>query len=73
MDLLNIFEDFARLRQSKKQMKMKYKHIDSKTFFEINIFTGCVWPLTLWAMNYVFDKQFYDLETTVKHLSYVSN
>ena len=37
MDLLNIFEVFARLRQSKKQMKMKYKHSDSKNLFEINL------------------------------------
>ena len=62
MNLLNIFEVFARLRKCKKQMKMKYKHSDSKNFFEINKFTGSVWPFTLLAMNDVFHKQFYDLE-----------
>ena len=75
MDLLNIFEVFARLRKCKKQMKMKYKHsgCDSKNFFEINKFTESVWPLTLLAMNWVFHKQFYDLEEMVNRLSYVSN
>ena len=62
MDLFNIFEVFARLRKSKKQMKMKYKHSGSKNIFKINRFTGSVWPLTLFAMNWVFHKQFYDLE-----------
>ena len=73
MDLLNIFEVFARLRKCKRQMKMKYKHSDSKHFFEINNFTGSVWPFILLAMKWVFHKQFYDLEKTVNHLSYVSN
>ena len=52
---------------------MKYKHSDSKHFFEINNFTGSVWPFILLAMKWVFHKQFYDLEKTVNHLSYVSN
>ena len=73
MDLLNVFEVFARLRRCKKQMKLKYKHSDSKNFFEINKFTGSVWPLTLMANNWAFHKQFYDLETMVNLLSYVSN
>ena len=73
MDLLNIFEVFARLRKCKKQMKMKYKHRDSKNFFKMNKFTGSVWLLTLLAMNWVFHKQFYYLENIVNHLSYVSN
>ena len=54
-------------------MKMKYKHSDSKNFFEINKFTESVWPLSLLAMNWVFHKQFYDFEKTMNHLSYVSN
>ena len=33
MDQFNIFEVFARLRKSKKQMKMKYKHSGSKNIF----------------------------------------
>ena len=49
-------------------MKMKYKHSDSKHFFEINKFTESVWPLGLLAMNWVFHKQFYDFEKTMNHL-----
>ena len=51
--LLNILLSVCQTEadKSKKQMKMKHKHSDCKNFFEINKFTGSVWPLSLKVMN----------------------